>query len=634
MSSRFRTVYPPSGRILLDGGLNSKFERSIIEDNESPECLNVTFGAGSVGSREGFVVVNTASVGSFVCDGLYTRKGIGNAETMVGFYGGTAYTLDNTSLVTIGSAQSVFTAGFRVGTAQMENHMFIGNGGVTPYKYNGVAFTRHGVPQPTNTTSFNSNGAGNPNGDYRYKISYVNSASVEGNVSTASTTFTVVSQTIRLTSLPVAPQSHGVSARRIYRTVAGGSTYKRVAEINDNTTTLYDDNVADGGLGVDAPTNKDEPPKYSVIVYHQNRLFMNDADNPGLLWYTDLNEPYTVNQSSNFIAVGDQSSDLIVALGVFNNTLAVFGQKHVWLIYMPDTTPSNWQVIKSKSPYTTKSPFGLFEYDNKLAFPAVQNDKFLGIAALSGDALEADSTLLSIATVGSLFKSERIEPDMFDVQESYLGNISATSFQQVGYFTMTKGANQTQNNRIYTMNYSYSDLSKNHAEAWAPWSGLSASQFAVYNGRLYFGDSTAVGKLWRQNSGVSTDNGSAINSYFWTKEFPGQKGEDSLEKDFRHINMLVDLAGAYFMNLTTRTNSDSGAGDTQQIDITPDQSLWGTMVWGVDPWGAGALQKDIKVPLNGARGKRVQFKFSNQNVASQRFKVHWMNFTYNRKGPR
>lgn len=629
----FRVVYPRSGKIVFDGGMNSKFEKTLIEDNESPACLNVTFGAGSVGSREGFVVVNTAAVGSFVCDGLYTRKGTGSAETMVAFYGGHGYTLDGTSLVTIPSAQGVMTAGVRVAAAQMENHIFICNGNVTPYKYNGTNFTRHGIPQPTLSPSFNSNGAGNLTGDYRYKITYVNSQSVEGNASDATSTFTVTMKILNLSSLPVAPTSHGVNARRIYRTLTSGTTFFRVAEISDNTTTTYDDNIADASLGLAEPSNKGEPPKYTSIVFHQNRLFMNDIANPGLVWYTDIDEPYTVS-SLSFLTVGDQSTDLVVAIGVYNNVLAVFCQQNVWLYYMPSTDPTEWIRIKSKSPYTTRSPFGLFEFDNKLGFPAMQNDKFLGIAALVDDSVEVSATALASSAMKADLKSDRIEPDMFDIQESYVGNFSSIVFKNVAYMTMTKAAGNSTNNRVYMMDYSLENLATKQDEAWSPWSGLNAAQFTVYNGLLYYGSSTSNGFLYKQNPGVSSDSGTAIDSYFWTKEFGGRIGDEELHKDFRFTNLLVDLAGAYFMDFSVRTDSDSGTGTNYQINLDPNSSLWGTMVWGVDDWGAGSLQSDFKLPLEGASGKRVQFKFSNQNTAGQRFKVHWQKFTYNKKGPR
>ena len=633
MSGQFRRVYPPKERTLFDGGMNSKFEKSIIQDNESPDCLNVMFTAGSVETRDGFVKVNTASAGSFVCDGIYSRHGTNSSDTMVAFFGGTGFQLTGTSMVTIGSAQSVMTAGQRVGAAQMENHIFFGNGGVTPYKYNGTDFTRHGVPQPTNTASFATGAGGSPNGAYTYKFAFINSASVVGNVSTASTTLTVASTIVSITSIPVAPQSHGVSSRRIYRTVTSGTTWMLLATLSDNTTTTYSDNTADASLGAVAPSDKGEPPQYSTIIYHQNRLFMNDPGSPQVVWYTDLNEPFTVG-SLNFLTVGDGSTDLVRAFGIQDNNLVVFGEQSPWIVYMPDTTPSNWKVVKAKSAFSSKSPYGVFNYNNLLAFPAMQNDKFIGIGALSSGTQEPTTSYLTLLAAGGETKSDRIEPDMFDIQESYVGNISSIVFKNTAYIAMTKASPNTTNNRVYTMDFSIDNVSKSQKEAWAPWSGLNVAQFVVHNGALYYGTSTATGYVYRQNVGVYSDDGSAINSYYFTKEFSGFKGEESDQKDFRYANFLVDLAGNYFMSISILTDSDSGSGTNYPINLNPGTSLWGTMIWGSDTWGGGSFQQDVRLYLAGARGKRIQYKFSNQNTAGQRFKVHSQNFTYNLKGPR
>jgi len=45
------------------------------------------------------------------------------------------------------------------------------------------------------------------------------------------------------------------TARKLYRTESGGSAYKLVVLINDNTTTVYQDNKADGSLGALAPVD-------------------------------------------------------------------------------------------------------------------------------------------------------------------------------------------------------------------------------------------------------------------------------------------------------------------------------------------------------------------------------------------
>lgn len=57
---------------------------------------------------------------------------------------------------------------------------------------------------------------------------------------------------VNLSGIPLGPAGV-VIARRIYRTVAGGVEFKLLAEIADNATTAFTDNVADSELGQEAP---------------------------------------------------------------------------------------------------------------------------------------------------------------------------------------------------------------------------------------------------------------------------------------------------------------------------------------------------------------------------------------------
>lgn len=58
---------------------------------------------------------------------------------------------------------------------------------------------------------------------------------------------------IGLFSIPVGAADAGVTARKIYRTAAGGGAFKLLTTINDNTTTSYNDLIADASLGAVAP---------------------------------------------------------------------------------------------------------------------------------------------------------------------------------------------------------------------------------------------------------------------------------------------------------------------------------------------------------------------------------------------
>lgn len=641
-----KKVFPAQGgRQLLDGGLNDKFAASIINNHESPDSLNVVYDAGAVETRQGVKKLNTTAVGTFACDGIYSYRRNDSAESMCVFYGDLMYTLSGTTFYTVPSAQSVFTHGTRIASEQNENYIFFGNGNVVPYKYNG-AFTRHGVYPPTQTAAVASNGVGNltASAQYNYAYTYVNTNVVEGNVSPITQTFviSVTSGQNTVSNFATAPVSYGVNNIYLYRTKANTVTpYFRVATFA-NGTASFNDNVADSALTIQAPTDNGVPPNYNTICYAEGRLFCNDAANPNQLRYSEAGNPYTFKALSFFL-VGDNTSDLIKGIFYYDKAIMVFCEKSVWFLYLVDGTPANWVgPFRSNSPYGSKSPFGIFLYNNKVGFPAMYNQQFIGFAALSGNVLDTNRTFLTVSTAGSDLKSDRIEPDMYNVQQSFVSNISATVFKKKAWIAVTYGTNQTTNNRVYQMDFSASTLSQQEVK-WCPFtftgSGPNPAQFAVYGGKLYFGSADATGFVYQCDSGVYSDDGAAINSYAWTKEYScesddPQGSDTALVKDFRYVNLLCDTSGNYFMNLTYRVDSDKGGGISKQINLAPGGSNWGTMVWGRDTWGGGANQIEPRIYLSNARGRRIQFKFDNQNTAGQKFKVHGFNFLYNLKGYR
>jgi hypothetical protein len=632
----FTRIYPSTGDgyITMDGGLSSNFPRSVIADNESPDCLNVVFEDGTVATREGTTLLNTTAVGSFTGDGLYTRHDDDGSETMVAFWDGTAFALTGTStFTTIASAQSVFTAGTRISASEYENHLFTGNGAAIPYKYNGTDWTRHGIYPPTATMTAATNSGGTLTGDYQYKLTFVNSNLVESDVGPVTATFTAASEDIAITSIPVGVQSFGVSTRKLYRTEAGGTTFKLLATLNDNTTSSYTDNISDSALGADAPTDQGVPPTYDSIAYLQDRLFVNDPGNKNLVWYSELANPY-VFKSTNFLRIGDKSGKNVEGIVAYNNGIVVSTMDSMELIYMPDTTPGNWVKIVLRVPFGSKSRFALQPFQDRLIFPALQSGKFVGVGSIVGSSIEPDATFLTVLTAGGELISQKIEDQMFTVVDGQVKNFSSIAFKNRVYITLTYTSGGTKNDRVYVLNYNIDNLSKVQKFSWVPWTGMNAVQFTVYDNKLYYVDANATGRVFRMLDGTYNDNSAAIDSYYWTKEFNGFKGDENFMKDHRFLNFLVENSGAWKMDVLARTDSDKGDGDVHEVDLDPGSNLWGTLVFGTDNWGGGADEKDVKLFLGSLRGKRVQFKFTNQNTADQKFKVHWIKHAYNRKGYR
>lgn len=127
--------------------------------------------------------------------------------------------------------------------------------GLTPGTL-GVGLQWLGIPA---APSVATGASGALTGAYKYLVTFCiarrsdNAIIGESLPGTASATVNPASQRVTVSSIPVCATAV-CNARRIYRTVAGGSTYKLLTTILDNTTTTYSDNTGDGSLGANAPT--------------------------------------------------------------------------------------------------------------------------------------------------------------------------------------------------------------------------------------------------------------------------------------------------------------------------------------------------------------------------------------------
>ena len=625
----------------FDGGINNKYEPHIIEDNESPDCKNVVFDdLGSVQTREGYSQLNTAPLyGTKPIDGLFTTHFNNNSSTMVVWSDGLMYTLDGTStFTTVPSAQSVFTGSTRVNFAMYQDILFMGNGNST-YKYNGTYFTQHAIPAPTTSpTAAADSAAGVLSGTFKYKAAYVNSYVVVGDLGPASTTFTVSLTKGYLTSIPVAATSMGVNSRYLYRTrdlditATVSSTFYYLDELSNNTATTYVDNKSDSELGAAGPTDQGAPPKYKIIITFQERLFAVDDIDPQFLYYSELGEPFTW-PSTNFIKISDGDGEKITGLGIQGNSLIVYKENSVYLIYMADTDPSNWQRVKSNSKYGCASHNSIVDFENLQLFLGQQARKITGFYAFTGLAIDQDATQLTVGNMYSDAKSDRMEPELEDFQNAYKQNCVAIIYKDKIYISITKGTGQTTNNYIYQFDFIRRGKSR-QLGSWVPFTGISANAFTIYDGKLYFGDSTSTGRIYQLENGTYSDNGAAINSYFWTKEFEGMPSLQDYEKDFRYANFVLETLGDWLMTVTYKLDSDKGGGNTKDVDLNPGGSLWGSMIWGTNIWGGGVVRANVKIELGQSVGKKIQFKFDNKNTVGLGFKVLRGNFYYNLRGLR
>lgn len=93
------------------------------------------------------------------------------------------------------------------------------------------------------------------NGAHRYLVTFVtDDGETQAGTPSAAVTVTDKSVNGKVTVSGIPLGGGAVTARKLYRTAAGGSAYLLCATIADNTTTTWQDNLADASLGAGAPT--------------------------------------------------------------------------------------------------------------------------------------------------------------------------------------------------------------------------------------------------------------------------------------------------------------------------------------------------------------------------------------------
>ena len=235
--------------------------------------------------------------------------------------------------------------------------LFITNKIDYPQVYENQYSYTYDMGSPPKCTAVLGSGAGSlSNGAYSYKITFV-TASGESTGGTVSDTVTVIAYgtngKINLSNIPLGLSA--CTARKIYRTKAGGTTYYLVTTITDNTTTSYIDNTADSAL---TSTISDETDDESLaflptdwVTGFPSHFMMHTINNQQRMWawgcegypnrlYASANGEEDFSDT-NVIVISLTCPKIIGMVESFGKLL-VFSQEQTFIVDASALTVSNW----------------------------------------------------------------------------------------------------------------------------------------------------------------------------------------------------------------------------------------------------------------------------------------------------
>ena len=530
-------------------GLSTKISSYDLSPEYATEAKNLRFSKiGSLQKRFSRSKYNSGSLGNNPIT-FITRFYYGTNKKLVIGYLGTLKVGDD-GAGTFSNIKTELTSGLRFSEATYKDKLYLGNGTDTNQRYDGTNIRDMGCPIPASAPSMAEGAAGVIGaGTYKGKVTYLYDGYQESNGCSSDGSVTITAdKRINWSAIPTSADG-AVTKRKLYRTTAGGSIFYYLTTINDNTTTTYEDNTPDGDLsGTTIPTDHDIPPNFKYICLVKERLFLVPA-NSSYIYYTKIADVVSypdIVPATNYIPVSVDDGDIITGIAIDPlGTVTVFKQNSIRKLFI-EGSPTEWSVSESFSSYGCTAPYSITESPYGIIYLYRSGDK-KEIRVFDGQT--------------SKVISERIEPTLADISDSYI--LNATGIYHEGkyylaYTDRTTGVNH--NNRVLVIDLlrdAFSIDTKN-INVFCFWKGSGDW------GQLYSGDSVN-GYVRREDTSIQ-DIYHRIKSDLDSGTY--DKCVSSGTEEFPEVKLvtadLINAVGAQVANtLTTYAASTySGEDDT------------------------------------------------------------------------
>lgn len=294
----------------------------------------------------------------------------GGVKKTIACAGGKVYSIDDTTGVStqipiLGNGATLMGASLLCSAFVYKDRLYILDG-TRPLRYNNTDLAYVGHFTHVSSGWVATPGAGGsmtPSSTYNYIMTNVAGDMGEGPASAAkSVSLSGAQNKVDFSSLDSAPASAEATAKNLYRTKAGGSTYYFVAQLAAAATT-YTDLAADSSLGAEFIPNHDpnNDCRFAVVGPDERTYWFGRAGaNASLVEPSDPGFPDRI-LNSEFFAIANNDGDILTGGARAPNGILFFKRNSAWLLrafgYGPDRVGNK---IGTVAPFSIcETPWGV-----------------------------------------------------------------------------------------------------------------------------------------------------------------------------------------------------------------------------------------------------------------------------------
>ncbi|MDD5407017.1 MAG: hypothetical protein PHE73_08785 [Sulfurovaceae bacterium] len=379
-------------------------------------------------------------------------------------------------------------------------------------------------------------------------------------------------------------------------TAFGISSFTTDAQMNfvQASNVLYGFNGVDA-VSIDstltATVNPTTVPQGLVAVWFHNYLFVaNVAAFPNRIYWSNLGDPTTFDQTNNFVDINPNDGDSITALAIMNDELYIYKNNTIWTL--TGFSGTTFSVTTAGSENTNNKIYGYGTPSQKSVIVTGRDMYYL---SFSGGIPHFRSFLQTqfASTLETGIVSYDIEGTLQGLNTSKLSLCAGGFDGKTAFWGVPTGAS-TYNNAVlrFTPSVKMKGKLMTH-RSWVKETGYNPSCFFTSSiagqNTLYFGDGTTTGNISQMNYATHADNGTAVVMDVRTRDYEMDQVKKAKWK-YLYFKYLTGSAGS--LNIKARIEQAVNF-TTQEIlslqGTSPGLGPTGTFTLGVSTLGGSGI---------------------------------------------